>query len=171
MKNKKTLYIAQGALIASLYVILTYISNLFGLAGNNLIQVRLSEALCILPFFTPVAIPGLFCGCLISNLMIGAEPLDMIFGSLATLLAATLSYLLRKKKFLVPLPAVVMNMLIVPPILTYAYGLEDAMWFLAVTVGAGQIISCYALGLPLLFVLEKYKTKIFSFYCFRASND
>ena len=70
MKNKKVLFLAQGAIIAALYVALTHAANALGLA-NGVIQVRLSEALTILPVFTPAAIPGLTIGCLISNLTTG----------------------------------------------------------------------------------------------------
>ena len=158
--NKRVKFICHAAFIAALYVVLTYLAAAMGLA-NNAIQVRFSEALCILPYFTPVAIGGLFCGCIISNLLMSAEILDVIFGSLATLLAAIFSYGLRKNKYLVPLPPIISNMLIIPPILANVYGVEGAMWFLAVTVGAGEVISCYILGLPLLFALDKYKNKLF----------
>ncbi|MBQ7972530.1 MAG: QueT transporter family protein [Lachnospiraceae bacterium] len=87
MKNKKVLFLTQAALIAALYVVLTELSNLFGLA-SSMIQVRFSEALTVLPFFTPAAVPGLFLGCIISNLLVNANIFDIIFGSLATLLGA-----------------------------------------------------------------------------------
>ena len=83
MRNKKVLFAVQAAMIAALYVVLTYITNLLGLASGT-IQVRFSEALCILPVFTPAAIPGLFIGCLISNLITGGIIWDIIFGSIAT---------------------------------------------------------------------------------------
>lgn len=83
-------------MIAALYVVLTYITNLLGLASGT-IQVRFSEALCILPVFTPAAIPGLFIGCLISNLITGGIIWDIIFGSIATLLGALGTYFLRKR--------------------------------------------------------------------------
>ena len=82
MKHKRLALLTQGALIAALYTALTYLINYFGLA-NGAIQVRISEALTILPVFTPAAIPGLFIGCLLSNLLTGAAIWDIVFGSLA----------------------------------------------------------------------------------------
>ena len=98
MRNKKVLFITQAALIAAIYVVLTMFINAFNLASGN-IQVRISEALCILPFFTPAAIPGLWIGCLLANLLTGAAIYDIVFGSLATLIGAIGTYLLRKHKF------------------------------------------------------------------------
>ena len=83
MKNKKIMYLSQAAMIAALYVVLTLLANALGLA-NYAIQVRFSEALTILPFFTPAAIPGLTIGCLLSNIFTGCAPLDVLFGTLAT---------------------------------------------------------------------------------------
>ena len=122
MRNKKVLFAVQAAMIAALYVVLTYITNLLGLASGT-IQVRFSEALCILPVFTPAAIPGLFIGCLISNLITGGIIWDIIFGSIATLLGALGTYFLRKKKFVYTLPPVIANIIIVPLVLRYGYGL------------------------------------------------
>ncbi len=82
-EHQKTLYLVQGALIAALYVVLTLVAAGFDLASGA-IQVRISEALCILPFFTPAAVPGLFVGCLAANLVTGSALPDIIFGSLAT---------------------------------------------------------------------------------------
>ncbi len=112
--NKKVLYLVHGAVIAALYVVLTMLANALGLA-NYAIQVRFSEALTILPVFTPAAIPGLFLGCIISNTMTGCMLLDIIFGSLATLIGAFGTYLLRdKNKWLAPLPPIIANTIIVP---------------------------------------------------------
>ena len=119
MKNKTLLFIMQAAMIAAIYVVLTV---LFAPLGFLEIQIRFSEALTVLPFFTPAAIPGLFIGCLIGNFLGGAILPDIIFGSLATLLGAVFSYLLRKNKYLVPLPPIAANVLIVPFVLKYAYG-------------------------------------------------
>ena len=154
MKKNHALYVAEGAVIAALYVVLTLFINAFGLASGA-IQVRISEALCILPVFTPAAIPGLFIGCLLSNLITGAAIYDVIFGSLATLIAAFGTYFLKKTKFIYTLPPVVSNMIIIPIVLKYAYGLEDAYWFLMVTVAAGEIISVCILGHILKNVIEK----------------
>ena len=145
-----TLYLTQGAMIAALYVVLTMIANAFGLASMA-IQVRFSEALTILPYFTPAAIPGLFAGCLLSNLMTGAMPWDVIFGSLATLMGAMGTYALRRQKWLLPLPPIVANVIVVPPLLAYVYQIPGSIAYFALTVGAGEIISCGILGMLLLF--------------------
>lgn len=149
MKNKKALYITQASMVAAIYVVLTYIVNMTGLA-SGVIQIRLSEALCVLPAFMPAAVPGLFIGCLVSNLLCGAVIWDVFFGSLATLIGAVITYLLRKKsKWLLPVPAIVSNTAIIPFVLTYAYGVEDAIWFSAITVFLGEFISCGILGMLL----------------------
>lgn len=162
--EKKTqstaLFLTQGAMIAALYVVLTLIANAFGLA-NMAIQVRFSEALTILPYFTPAAIPGLFVGCLTSNLLTGAMPLDVIFGSLATLAGALGTHALRKHKWLTPLPPIVANVIVVPPLLTYVYQIPGSIAYFALTVGIGEIISCGLLGMLLLLALEKYRTVLF----------
>lgn len=161
MKKKSgALFLTQAAMIAALYVVLTLIANALGLA-NYAIQVRFSEALTILPFFTPAAIPGLFIGCLLSNLLTGCLPLDVLFGSLATLFGAIGTYLLRKHKWLAPIPPIVFNILIVPPVLAFVYQFEGTLPYFSLTVGAGEVISCGILGMILLFVLEKYRKYIF----------
>ncbi|MCF0128274.1 MAG: QueT transporter family protein [Pseudobutyrivibrio sp.] len=160
MMNKKTLFITQAAMIAAIYVVLTLTVNAFGLASGA-IQVRVSEALCVLPVFTPAAIPGLFIGCLISNTMSGCVILDIIFGSLATLVGAMGAYLLRKTKFIFTLPPVLANAIIVPVVLKYAYGLQDAFWYLMLTVGIGEIISICVIGMILKSVLWKQRGFIF----------
>lgn len=156
MKNSKAVYVATAASVAALYVVLTFISSLFGLS-SSVIQIRISEALTILPAFTPAAIPGLFIGCILSNLLTGGLILDVVFGSLATLIGAVGTYLLRKKKWLVSLPPIISNILIVPLILRYVYGAPDAYLFMVGTVGAGEIISCGILGMILYFAVDKYK--------------
>ena len=157
---KKNLFLAQSALIAAMYVALTLLANAFGLA-NGAIQVRLSEALTILPFFTPAAIPGLFIGCVISNIVTGCALWDIVFGSIATLLGAVFTYLLRKNKWLAPVPPIFFNALIVPFVLRYVYALPDALPYLMATVAAGEIISAGVLGMILLFSLNKYSKHIF----------
>ncbi len=160
MKNSKTLFVSQAAVIAALYVVLTLLANALGLA-NYAIQLRFSEALTILPFFTPAAIPGLFLGCLISNLLTGAILWDIIFGSLATLLGAVGTYLLRRCKWLAPLPPIVANTLIVPMVLYFAYHIPGSIPYFMLTVGLGEILSCGVLGILLLLLLQKYKKYIF----------
>ena len=144
MKSKKLVFICQAAVIAALYVVLTYVFSAF---ASGVIQVRVSEALTILPAFTPAAIPGLVIGCLLSNTLTGCVLLDIIFGSVATLIGALGSYALRRHTWLVPIPPIVSNMIIVPFVLRFAYGATDAFPFMIATVGAGEIISCYLLGM------------------------
>ena len=168
MRNKNVTFMVQAAIIVALYVVLTFVANALGLASHT-IQVRFSEALCILPFFTPAAIPGLWIGCLIANLATGAVIWDIIFGSIATLLGAIGTYLLRRHKFLCTLPPVIANMIIVPFILVYGYGIprvylknvDVTIIFNAMTVGIGEVISVCVLGSILLNVLNKYKDTIF----------
>lgn len=114
MKSKKLVFICQAAVIAALYVVLTYVFSAF---ASGVIQVRVSEALTILPAFTPAAIPGLVIGCLLSNTLTGCVLLDIIFGSVATLIGALGSYALRRHTWLVPIPPIVSNMIIVPFVL------------------------------------------------------
>jgi uncharacterized membrane protein len=158
MNNKKALFITQAAVIAAIYVVLVYV---FKPISFSAIQVRIAEALTILPFFTPAAIPGLTIGCLLANLLTGAHLLDVIFGSLATLIGALGSYYLRKQKFLVPVPPILANVIIVPWVIRIAYGEVLPIPFLMLTVGIGQIISCGIIGLILLTALNKYKGNIF----------
>jgi len=167
MRNRNVTMITQGAIIAALYVVLTMLANAMGLA-NYAIQVRFSEALCVLPFFTVAAIPGLTVGCLISNMLTGAMVWDVLFGSLATLLGAIGTYLLRKHKVLMLFPPIIANAVIVPFILRYGYGItwmmNDVEWsipYFALTVGIGEIISVCGLGGVLLNALLPYKNVIF----------
>ena len=160
MRNKKVLRITQAAMIAAIYVVLTVFISAFNLASGA-IQVRISEALTILPVFTPAAIPGLFLGCLISNLVTGCMPLDVVFGSRATLIGACGTYALRKHKWLAPLPPIVANTIIVPFVLRYVYLPEGTIPFFMLTVGIGEVISCYLLGSILHRVLDRYKEHIF----------
>jgi len=157
MKKNKTLFITQAALIAATYVVLVYVFKPFSF---NYIQVRIAEALTILPYFTPAAIPGVTIGCLIANIL-GGNIFDILFGTLATLLGAVGSYLLRKQKYLVPVPPIVSNSIIIPWVLKYAYGFNLPVPFMMLTVGAGEIISCGVFGLVLLLVLNRYRTTIF----------
>ena len=152
MKENRTLFITSAAFIAALYVVLTFLANAFGLA-SGVIQVRLSEALCILPFFTPAAIPGLFIGCLLANLLTGCCLLDIVFGSLATLIGASLGYFFRKYKYVIPVPTILANAFIVPFVLIYGYGEPLPYWYLFATVGAGEVISAGALGIILMTAL------------------
>lgn len=160
MKTKNVHFMTQAAVIAAIYVILTFLANTLGLA-SGVIQVRLSEMLTVLPYFTTAAIPGVTIGCLISNILTGCSLLDIVFGTLATLLGALGSYWLRKHKFLVPIPPIVANIIIVPWVLRISYGVPDAIPYMMLTVGIGEIISCGVLGTILLIALNKYKHIIF----------
>lgn len=160
MKNKNVLFLTQAAMIAALYVVLTLLANAFGLA-SGVIQIRLSEMLAVLPFFTPAAIPGVYIGCLLANILTGACLLDILAGSLASFIGVFLAYLLRRNKWLVPIPTILANAIIVPFVLIAGYGVPDAWWYLFLTVGAGEIISCGVLGMILLFALQKYAARIF----------
>ena len=159
-KDKHVLLLVQAAMIAALYVVLTFIANALGLASQA-IQVRFSEALTILPYFTPAAVPGLFIGCLLSNILTGCALPDIVFGSLATLVAAILTRKFRKNKWMAPLPPIAANAIVVPFVLLYAYGVGP-LWFTFLTVTAGEIISCGVLGMLLLFALQKYAGRLFS---------
>ena len=144
-------------MIAALYVVLTLISAIFGLS-SGVIQVRISEALCALVFFTPAAISGVTIGCLISNIITSASILDIVFGTLATLIGAIGGYHLRKNKWLVTLPTVVANALIIPLVIVYGFGVKDtALPLVALSVGAGELISATILGTGLILILEKYR--------------
>ena len=159
-RRRRLLSICYAGLIAALYAVLTCLVGAFGLA-NGAIQLRLSEALCVLPFFIPAAIPGLTLGCLISNLLMASVWQDVVFGTLATLIGALGAYALRKFSVLVPLPTVLANTVIVPFVLAYGYGMEDGIGYLMLTVGIGEILSAYVLGLVLLFVLKRYRKQLF----------
>ena len=152
--KKKNRGIAAGAIIAASYVVLTYIAAAFNLSSGA-IQIRLSEALTILPIFTPYAIPGLFIGCLCANLLTGCAITDIVFGSIATLIGAIGTYLLRKRGFLSTIPPILSNAIIVPFILIYVYNLEGAYPYFFFTVLAGEVISCGFLGLLLKKGLKK----------------
>ena len=158
MKNRKKIRnIAVGAVIAALYVVLTYLSNLLGIA-SGVIQVRLSEILTVMPIFTPAAIPGLFVGCLFANILTGCALWDVVFGSLATLLGAIGTYFLRKHNVLALVPPILSNAVIVPFVLLFAYSLEGSYWYFFTTVGIGEIISCGFFGTILLKSLKKHNS-------------
>lgn len=157
-KEKNSQYLVHGAMIAAIYTVLTicFLPISFGP-----IQFRISEALCVLPYFTPAAIPGLFVGCLISNILGGSVPMDVVFGSLATLIGAAGSRYLRKHKWCVCLPPILANTLIIPWVLKIAYGAEEIVPFMMATVGIGEILAVGVLGNALLVTLERYKHLIF----------
>lgn len=156
---KKAKFLTAAAIIAATYVVLTLFTNMLGLA-SGVIQIRISESLCILPLFTPAAIPGVFLGCLISNLLCGCVVWDIVFGSLATLIGAALTYRLRKNKYIATLPPILSNTIIIPFVLKLSYGIPGSIWYFFVTVGIGEIISCGVLGILLYNCLKKYENHI-----------
>ena len=160
MKSTKTLFLTRGALIAALYVALTYVSSILGLA-SGVIQIRLSEALVMLVLLMPEAVVGVTLGCFLANLMTGAVIWDVIFGTLATLIGAVLGRLMRrlpdKLIWLAALPTVVSNAIIIPFVLIYAYGVPDAYYYIMLTVGAGELISAMLLGTVLYRALKKIR--------------
>ena len=150
----------RGALIAALYVGLTYISSLLGLA-SGVIQVRLSEALIALVLLMPEAVVGITLGCFLANIITGAVLWDVVFGTLATLIGALLGRMMRKLPekllWLATLPTVISNALIIPFVLIYAYGAPDAYYYIMLTVGAGELISATLFGTALYYSLKKIK--------------
>ena len=151
MKNKgvyrNVFFMAQAAAIAAIYVVLTLVFAPFSFGE---VQVRIAEALTILPIFTPAAVPGLFVGCLIGNVLGGALLPDIVFGSLATLIGAVFTWQLRDRKKVIAC---------IPPVISY--GVNLPIPFLMITVGIGEVISCMVLGLLLASLLEKYRYQIF----------
>ena len=171
MFRTKTRFYVKAAIIAALYAFTTFMLWEF---SSLAIQVRVSEIMCILPAFTSSAIPGLAIGCAFANLMAG-NVIDAVFGSLATLVAAMLTYLIGRyikkpllKTILLPLPAVMCNAIAVPLILYYGYGLSSflgatsalpVLGLYALSVGIGQTIVCYGGGIPLYRALKKINEK------------
>ena len=150
----KTKYLIQASVIAAVYAAVTLLLAPF---SYGLMQIRVSEALTVLPYFTPAAVPGLFVGCLIANTLSPIGMADLIFGSLASLAAAWLSYKLRSKPLLVPAPPVVINAVVIGALLYYVYGIPAPLPACMAWVAAGQAAACYILGYPLLCCLKKYK--------------
>ncbi len=150
----KTKYLVQGAIIAAIYAGLTL---LLMPISYGVMQIRVAEALTVLPAFTPAAIPGLFLGCFIANMLGPNGVIDMLLGSTATLLAAMATYKLRNSPLLVPLPPVLANGFIIGPMLYYAYGVPVPLWACILWVALGEAIACYIIGLPLLKYMNKLK--------------
>ena len=150
---------AQAAMIAAIYVVLTMLGASFAFGE---VQIRFSEALTILPAITPAGIPGVFLGCLISNILGGAILPDIIFGSIATLIGALFTWQLRNKsKYLAPVPPIIANELIVPFILKYGYAVPLPIPFMMLTVGIGEVLCCGVIGLVLQSALKNYSHVIF----------
>lgn len=168
MSDKRIRYLTQGAVIAAIYVVLCQI---FAPISFRDVQVRIAEGLTILPYFTPAAIPGLFIGCLLGNLLGGAIPVDVIFGSLATLIGALGTWAIgnwirrhqrsNASKNLLPIPPIVANTVIIPLILYYGYGINIPIPIQMATVGLGEVLSCGVIGMIFQFALEKAGSRIF----------
>jgi len=154
-KIKPVRFLTEAAVIGAMYAVLSLV---FAPISSGLFQVRIAEALTILPMFTPAAIPGLFVGCIIANIIGGNGPVDIILGSLATLAAAFLSGRMPKR-YLVPIPPIIINAIVVGFILNYVLKVPLAAAMLWVALG--QTVACYGLGYPLITQLEKYRDKIF----------
>ncbi len=152
--NRTSKHITQAGMTAALYVILTLLCSAFGLS-SGVIQIRFSEALCILPCFMKASVPGLFLGCLISNILTGCTIYDIIFGSLATLIGAIGTYCLRKNRYLACLPPILSNVIIIPFVLIYTYNVSSGYWFILITIAAGEIISCGLLGQIIYSIFQK----------------
>ena len=150
----KTKYLIQAAVIAAVYAAVTI---LLAPLSYGPMQMRISEALTVLPYFTPSAIPGLFVGCLLANTISPVGLADVICGSSASLIAAWLSYKLRAKPILVPMPPVVVNGIIIGAMLRYVFGVPMSLFACVAWVSAGQFAVCYILGYPLLCYLKKHK--------------
>lgn len=156
--DRKTTGIVLGAVIAALYVALTLP---FAPIAYGSVQFRISEALTVLPYFTPAAVPGVTLGCLLSNIMMGSPLPDIVFGTIATLIGAIFSYRLRAHKYLVCVPPILANALIIPWVLKFAYGVPDLVPVMMFTVGLGEVFAVGILGNMLLLALERCARALF----------
>ena len=154
MRRFSTRELTFAAIVAALYAVMGYFGDTFGMTFGP-VQIRFAEALTVLPFLFPAATPGLFVGCLLANLLTGCVLWDVAVGSLATLLGALGTRLLRKNRWLAVLPPIVSNILLVPPVLAWAYGVEESIPFLMLTVGLGEVLSCGVLGELMYSALDK----------------
>ena len=160
-KNKKHIrLLCEAALIAAIYVILTYLCAAVGMSSGA-IQLRLSEALCVLAIFTPAAVPGVALGCFTANLLTGCALWDIVFGTLASLIGMLGCRAMKKFPYLAPAPYALANMIVIPFVVKLVYGAPEALPFLFLTVGIGEIISVFAVGIPLYLVLKKHSNTIF----------
>ena len=160
-KNKKRVrFLCEAALIAAIYVILTYFCAAVGMSSGA-IQLRFSEALCIFGLFTPAALPGVALGCFMANLLTGCALWDIVFGSLASLIGMVGVIALKKFPYLAPVPYALANMIIVPFVVKLVYGAPEALPLIFLTVGIGEIISVFGFGIPLYLALKKHACRIF----------
>ena len=159
--NKKHIrLLCEAALIAAIYVILTYLCAAVGMSSGA-IQLRLSEALCVLAIFTPAAVPGVALGCFTANLLTGCALWDIVFGTLASLIGMLGCRAMKKFPYLAPAPYALANMIVIPFVVKLVYGAPEALPFLFLTVGIGEIVSVFGFGIPLYLVFKKHKNVIF----------
>ena len=157
---RNTRFLVQAGLVAAIYTALCMVLHpiSFGFGG---IELRVSEALTLLPAIMPAAVPGLFIGCLLSNILGGATMLDIVFGSLTTLAAALLTRKCRERQLLAAFWPVILNAVVIGLLLKYAYGLGMPLWLCMLSIGAGQAVACYAIGLPLMRMMKRIPEKYF----------
>jgi len=153
-------FLIQASLIAAIYTALCLILHpiSFGFGG---VELRVSEALTLLPVLTPAAVPGLFVGCLLANLLGGATILDIVFGSLTTLAAALLTRKLRKWPTWAAVPPVLFNAVVVGALLKYAYGVALPLYICMLSIGLGQAVACFGIGLPMMKMMCRIPEKYF----------
>lgn len=153
--------IARAAMVAAMYVLLTFAFQTFSFGA---IQFRISEALMLLPVAADFAVPGLFIGCLIANLICGGVWYDIVIGSLATLIAALLVRRLRTHVWAAAAMPAIVNGVMVGPVVYIAYvsgaGIGVLLGTIA-TVAIGEIVVCYALGVPMLHLLKRMPARAF----------
>ena len=158
-QQSKVLFMAQAAMIAAIYVVLTMLGASFAFGE---VQIRFSEALTILPAITPAGIPGVFLGCLISNILGGAILPDIIFGSIATLIGALFTWQLRNKsKYLAPVPPIIANAAHRSVYLKYGYAVPLPIPFMMLTVASVKYFPAVCIGLVLQSALKNYSHVIF----------
>ena len=155
--KKSTQKIAIAALIACIYAVITVSLNFLSYGP---VQFRIAEGLTVLPYFSPYAIPGLFVGCILSNIISPMGLPDLIFGSMATLIAAIITYYVGKsnlkfKKLLAPLPSVIVNAVIIGFMLKVLYVKDVPLYLNMLYVGIGQLVCCYGIGLPIMSLIEQ----------------
>ena len=157
MKNKNTQKLTLAAMVAAAYAVLSLLGAVFGITYGP-IQVRFSEALCILPYFTGAAVPGLTVGCVLANILTGCPLWDVVFGSLATLIGAYIARLLHKKSWwLAPWPNIIANTIAVPLILRYVYtDVSSTYPALVGLIFASEVVSAGLLGYVLLRALKPH---------------
>lgn len=152
--------LCEAALIAAIYVILTYLCAAIGMSSGA-VQLRFSEALCVLAIFTPAAVPGVALGCFMANLLTGCALWDIVFGSLASLIGMIGCRALKKRPYVALVPYALANMVIIPFVVKLVYSAPEALPLIFLTVGIGEIISVFGFGIPLYLSLKKHAGRIF----------